>query len=55
MMKGIIHFRRLALEWLVQPEKSIEDVEAEMHTQKIYYKLFETPECECYYSKIREV
>lgn len=30
--ESIIHFRRLALEWLVQPEKSIEDVEAEMHT-----------------------
>ena len=29
--ESIIHFRRLALEWLVQPEKSIEDVEAEMH------------------------
>ena len=30
--ESIIHFRRLALEWLVQPEKSIADVEAEMHT-----------------------
>ncbi len=30
--ESIIHFRRLALEWLVQPEKSIERVEAEMHT-----------------------
>lgn len=30
--ESIIHFRRLALEWLVQPEKSIEEVEVEMHT-----------------------
>ena len=30
--ESIIHFIRLALEWLVQPEKSIKDVEAEMHT-----------------------
>ncbi len=30
--ESIIHFRRLALEWLVQSEKSIEVVEREMHT-----------------------
>lgn len=30
--KSIIHFRRLALEWLVQSEKSIEEIENEMHT-----------------------
>lgn len=30
--ESIVHFRRLALEWLVQPEKNIEDVENELHT-----------------------
>ncbi len=30
--ESIVHFRRLALEWLVQSHKNIEDVENELHT-----------------------